>query len=499
MEGTFPPLSCRNALYGLPLPLNMDPSQIMIGLILVLTPIICWLFTSHDVSMRTPFRKWWQVIRSQRYYLHIMGYLVILIWKLLTDKLNEPIKGKTGHWTEALYSLEGDLTLHIQNFFLNDTLTTFLNFHYLFIYLFLIYVTTVYFAYTGDRDMTDKVTLNYLMIYALAVPYYLFFNVEVTSSWIPGMESLLYHDGWYTVFYATHDPLDNAVPSLHIAIPFGILLLNYLHVKESGGTIKEWRHYRYHMFVLINTVLFMFTILYLGIHWFIDIPLGMLIGGVGALFVHYLQPRLRNDNGSFFKGFTSKKIRQHLLVEGIITLLMLTTILMAVQVQTETIDERVSYQLGPEDFRLEIIPQIDSGVQVHSNVTNLDDSLTMEVVVISVDLAPLTMENGSIDWNIASTLGEAYTVAPQETLLLPFDGPKAFHYIMMHNPSDADSGDVIQVRVLNDYHEDKMGQAIFLSLASLWITGFVFNRVRRLKKYHRKFYDSTPSHLWEQE
>ena len=61
-----------------------------------------------------------------------------------------------------------------------------------------------------DRDMTDKVTLNYLLIYALAVPYYLFFNVEVTSSWIPGMESLLYHEGWYSVFYATHDPLDNA-------------------------------------------------------------------------------------------------------------------------------------------------------------------------------------------------------------------------------------------------------------------------------------------------
>ena len=99
-----------------------------------------------------------------------------------------------------------------------------MNFHYLFIYLFLIYITTVYFAYVGERDMTDKVTLNYLLIYALAVPYYLFLNVEVTSSWIPGMKALLYHDGWYTVFYATHDPLDNAVPSLHVAIPFGIIL-----------------------------------------------------------------------------------------------------------------------------------------------------------------------------------------------------------------------------------------------------------------------------------
>jgi hypothetical protein len=313
------------------------------------------------------------------------------------------------------------------------------------------------------------------------------------------MESLLYHDGLYSVFYATHDPLDNAVPSLHIAIPFGILLLNYLHVKEKGGTLKEWRHYRYHMFVLINTILFMFTILYLGIHWFIDIPLGLLIGGFGALFIHHLQPRLRNDHGSFFKGFTSKKIRQHLVVEGVITLLMLTAILMAVQVQTDTIDERVSFQLGPNDSRLEIIQMVGPGEQVNSNVTNLDDSLTMEVVVMIVDLAPTAMENGSIDWGVARSLGDAYIVESGSTLQLAIDSSMSYHYIMMHNPSNSTSGDVIQVRILNDYHEDMMGQAIFLSLASLWMTGFVINRIRRLKKYNRRFFDSTPSHLWEQE
>ena len=69
--------------------------------------------------------------------------------------------------------------------------------------------------------MTDKVTLNYLLIYALAVPYYLFFNVE---------SLLLGFQEWrhcYTMmvhipcFYATHDPLDNAVPSLHVVIHLG--------------------------------------------------------------------------------------------------------------------------------------------------------------------------------------------------------------------------------------------------------------------------------------
>ena len=476
----------------------MDPYGIMMGLILVLTPIICWFFTLHDQNMRTPLGKWAEVIHDQRYYLHAMGYIVIIRWKAITDALNEPIKMQTGHWTELVHSIEGDFTLHIQNFFANQALTSFLNFHYLFIYLFLIYVTTVYFAYTGDRDMTDKVTLNYLLIYAIAVPYYLFFNVEVTSSWIPGMDALLYHEAWYNVFYALHDPLDNAVPSLHVAIPFGIILLNWLHVREAGGKMKEWRHYRYHIFVCLNTALFIFTILYLGIHWFVDIPLGMLVGGVGALFIHHLQPRLRNDYGGFFKGFTIPKVRRHVTVEGIVTLVMVAFIFMAVNAQTATMDERVSYQLGPEDSTFEIIQKFDPGNTVDTTVTNLHGDITLEVVVLIVESAPPAMENGSIDWSIMKTLGDYYTVAPNSTLMLEIDSPKVYSLVVMHNPSTGDE-DVVQVRVLNDYHEDVMWQAFLLSLPSLWITGFVIHRLWRLKKHGRSFIDSTPSHIWENE
>ena len=390
----------------------MDPYEIMMGMIVVLTPIICWYFTRQQREFRVPWRSWAAEFHEKRYYLHAMGYIVIIRWKSITDKLNEPMKTRTGHWTEWVYGVEGEFTKWVQDAFRNDALTEFLNFHYLFVYLFLIYVTTVYFAFSGDRDMTDKVTLNYLLIYALAVPYYLFFNVEVTSSWIPGMDALLYQDGWYTVFYALHDPLDNAVPSLHVAIPFGILMLNYLHVKESGGTMKEWRHYPYHVFVFANTLLFIFTILYLGIHWVVDIPLGVLIGGIGALFIHHLQPRLRNDYGPVFKGISREKVRRHILVEGIVMLLLLTTMLMAVNYQEETIDERVSFQLGQEDSTFEIIQKFDPGGSVQSNITNLNHIGELEVVLVMVETSVPAMEEGSIDWEAMKELGEHSTIAP---------------------------------------------------------------------------------------
>ncbi len=481
---------------------NMEPYSIMLLLIVVLTPVICWLFTLHRPEMRIPWREWSRTFHEKRYYLHALGYIVIIKWKAITDTINEPIKMETGHWTELIYSVEGDFTKWIQDAFQNDILTEFLNFHYLFIYLFLIYVTTVYFAFTGDRDMTDKVALNYLLIYALAVPYYLFFNVEVTSSWIPNMDALLYHDGWYSSFYALHDPMDNAVPSLHVAIPFGILYLNYLHVKEKGLKMSQWRHWPYHLFVAINTVLFMFTILYLGIHWVVDIPLGIIIGGIGALFIHHLQPRLRNDFGPMFKGVTRKKVWRHVFAEGVAALILLTVILMSVNIQSETTDSRISYQLGADDSTFEIIQEFKPGLSVSSNLTNLHESITIEVVVIIVEMSEPAMENGSIDWEIMKTLGDYYTVEAQSTLMLEIDTPNNYHLIIMHNPGNTNGStdnEVVQVRIINDYHDDIMWQAVLLSLPSLWITGFVVHRLYRLKKYKRSLIDSTPSHLWEQD
>ena len=474
----------------------MEPYDVMRIMIVVLTPIICWYFTRHQPGERVPLRKWAEEFHNKRYYLHAIGYVVIIRWKSITDKLNEPMKSRTGHWTDWVYSLEGDITKWVQDFFRNDVLTEFLNFHYLFIYLFLIYVTTVYFAFSGDRDMTDKVTLNYLLIYALAVPYYLFFNVEVTSSWIPGMDALLYQEGWYTVFYALHDPLDNAVPSLHVAIPFGILMLNYLHVKEAGGTLRKWRHWPYHVFVLINTLLFIFTILYLGIHWVVDIPLGLLIGSLGALFIHHLQPRLRNDHGPVFKGISKEKVRRHIFVEGVVMLVLLTCMLMAVNYQEEQVDERVSFRLGEGDSTFEIIQKFNAGNSVESTVENLNAASDLEIVLVLVEDSVSAMENGQIDWTVMKTLGEHHVIGPGNEHSLSITTPKNYHFIVMHYGEASASEPVMEVRITNDYGDDRMAEAFLLSLPSLWMTGFVVYRLYRLKKEGRSFIDSTPSYVW---
>ncbi len=437
-----------------------------------------------------------------------MGYIVIIRWKNLTDGLNEPIKARVGHWTDTVHALEGNVVLWIQNAFNHEVLTTFLNFHYLFVYLFLIYVTTVYYAYTSDRDMTDKVTLNYLLIYAIAVPYYLFFNVEVTSSWIPGMDALLYHDSWYATFYATHDPLDNAVPSLHVAIPFGILMLNYLHVKSKGHTLREWRHYRYHMFILINTIMFIFAILYLGIHWIIDIPLGMFVGGIGALFIHHLQPRLRNDYGAMFKGVTREKVRKHIVVEGTILLILFAAIMGAINHQDSTNDDQASFRLGPNDTVQDIIAEMNPKYGTTTTIQNLDDSITLEYAIITVNLAESGFSDFSVDWEKMKALAESHctqqpvactaTLLPNESIDLRLQSPYVYTFIFLHHSGDEG---VLEVQIESNYDNsgNSMTKAVALSLPSLYITGFVVYRLYRLNNNGRQWFDARPSHTWEEE
>jgi len=476
----------------------MNPYWMMMGIILILTPIICWVFTLGRKHTRTPLSKAFQIIHDKRYYLHVLGYLVIIKWKSLTDDLNEPIKDRTGNWTDWIYALEGNTTLWVQQTFENAVLTEFLNFHYLFIYLFLIYITTVYFAYVGERDLTDKVTLNYLLIYAIAVPYYLFFNVEVTSSWIPGMKALLYHDGWYTVFYASHDPLDNAVPSLHVAIPFGMILLNWLHCKEKNIKMREWTHWPYHLFIVINTILFIFTIAYLGIHWLVDIPLGMLVGAIGALFIHHIQPRLRNDHGNMFEGVDKKKVANHTFWEGAATLFILFLVLSAVSYQEENIDDRVSMRLGGGDSTFEILTPLQHGEEITTSIKNLDDSQTLQFTIIWNDRAAKYMDGGVIDWEELEKNSTVYEVLPGDEFEITTTDAKLWHLVILHNDAE-NVDDVIEVRILNDYGDDQMWKAVALSLPSMWMTGFVIYRLKRLKSAGRSFLDSTPSHRWEEE
>jgi hypothetical protein len=120
--------------------------------------------------------------------------------------------------------------------------------------------------------MADRVSLSMFWVYVLAIPFYLFFNVGVTGSHIPAMQTIAYDltpeiNNWFTRI----DPFSNGMPSLHIGLPFAIWL-----------TMQRWdddgRWAKYRGFLMAFTVLTAFAIIYLGIHWVVDIIGGMAVG-----------------------------------------------------------------------------------------------------------------------------------------------------------------------------------------------------------------------------
>tara|TARA_B100001113_G_scaffold282069_1_gene237015 strand:- start:260 stop:958 length:699 start_codon:yes stop_codon:yes gene_type:complete len=232
----------------------------------------------------------------------------------------------------------------------------------------------------------------------------------------------------------------------------------------------------------------------------VDIPFGMIIGALGALFIHHLQPRLRNDHGKLFEGVDKEKVVRHTFWEGAVTLVLLTLILSAVAYQEDSIDDRVSMRLGGGDTTYEIVSSLRYGEDVTTSITNMDDSLTLKFTVIWVDKSVQAMDQGVIDWSVLEEMENQtiFEVEPGETIDFDNYEKKKWHLVILHNEAE-DLDDVIEVRILNEYDEDLMWKAIAISIPSLWMTGFVFHRLYRLKKAGRSLIDSTPSHMWEEE
>jgi len=225
------------------------------------------------------FKPKWQKVNLQgfidmfrRYWAHIGLVFSIYVWKDILDQLDRLIMANTQfEFTPWVYAIEGDLVLWVQQAFLNDLLTTLLTHFYVAGYMLVCYVSVLYFCYFDDRYIADRVSMSIFYVYAFAVPFYLFLNVRVTGDHIPAMETLAYNltpeiNDWFTRI----DPFTNGMPSLHIGIPFAVWLSL---IKWDSD--KRWRNYT--NFLAVFIVLTAFAVVYLGIHWYLDIIGGMLI------------------------------------------------------------------------------------------------------------------------------------------------------------------------------------------------------------------------------
>lgn len=213
----------------------------------------------------------------RRYWIHILIVFAIYNAKDGLDQIDRVLMASTGlDMTPYIWAVEGNLVLWVQQTFEHPLLTEALTHFYVAGFMFICYVSVFYFAYFDDRWLADRVTLSIAWVYIFAVPFYLFFNVRVTGDAIPEMQTLAYTlTPEIADWFRRVDPFTNGMPSLHIGIPFAVWLC-----LTRFDDDRRWNRYRHTVFAY--TLLTAFTIIYLGIHWFVDIIGGMLVAGAAV-------------------------------------------------------------------------------------------------------------------------------------------------------------------------------------------------------------------------
>ena len=460
----------------------IGPYGTSMGALLLFTLPIHFFLTRDEKERRVSLVDLPREIKEKGYWWHILLYLLMFIYKAIIDYHNEPMKARVGGFTHWIYEIEGDWTNHIQEFFLNDTLTNLLSGHYLFMYLFMIWFSPMYYMLCRDEIMADKAALNYFVIYLLSVPLYLFFNVEVTSSYISGMDALLYHDSFTLAFFTDNDPMDNAIPSLHVGLPISLLIINRLHCRKLGIDFKDWRHKEFDYFVQFNVIIYLFSIQYLGIHWILDIIPGIILAIITSSFVHAVQPivRARTENG-----WISLLPNRSQALSSILVLLICSTWLAVGVIDGSGTDEdEANMRFGTGDINLDTIEVHSLSDPVTVDVFNVGDN-DVEVLLIKRDFVEVHAEKGIFYWDQFVSNGNLSILEVNSSLTFTIIPDSLFDVsivlVRLSNSENLEDDSLGEVRIVSNYVDDELIFTGFLvSFPAFIITGIViegyFNR-----------------------
>ncbi|MFC4306189.1 phosphatase PAP2 family protein [Cohnella boryungensis] len=219
---------------------------------------------------RQPLAVAWSFIKamilSRKYFLFSIAVMAILLLnkyeQLLENWLAIPYD-----LTPILSGWEGAWPLWLQDNLQSQALTLICGLFYLVLFQATMIASVGIYTYRQDMKLYYAFCVAILLNYVLAVPFYLF--VPVNEVWYahPQVQFLLLHI--FPAFeqeYRALSGLNNCFPSLHTSISVTLALL----ASKSG--IRRWA-----VFAWINAIVIVFSIFYLGIHWFTDMVAGVLL------------------------------------------------------------------------------------------------------------------------------------------------------------------------------------------------------------------------------
>ncbi len=214
-----------------------------------------------------------QLIKEGRYYILLALLVIALCMKQIS--IQDKIVMRFGYYdyTALISAINPDFALIFQKG-IYSSLTYLMTFTYIIIYPSAVFFTALILIHYRETVLLKRAALMFSLNYLIAFPFFMLFHVSTTGATLPGVEPLIYEQfPRICSAITTIDPLDNCFPSLHVAMVFSAFLI-----------ICGTNYRRYKIFTYFAVPATIFAVLYLGIHWLIDVFAGIAL----ALFTYYL-------------------------------------------------------------------------------------------------------------------------------------------------------------------------------------------------------------------
>ncbi|MEF8873404.1 MAG: phosphatase PAP2 family protein [Candidatus Thermoplasmatota archaeon] len=234
--------------------------------------LISLFIFDEDGKMRENARKVKSSLWKARggIFLLLLVVLALQIANLITEVYETGFRV-----TSWVYKLEGSshaiwLQQNLNNPFLVHSSSIF----YVLGLAFFVAFFPVYFILRNEVDLFEQLSKALAVNYMFLIPGYLLLHLVVPSYHDPaGVEPLTYSNEQYNALILLINRQTNCFPSGHTSIPFTLTLIALYSAKLK----------RLGIFGIVFTILTVFVIIFLGIHWLIDIPGGIAL----ALFAYW--------------------------------------------------------------------------------------------------------------------------------------------------------------------------------------------------------------------
>ncbi|MHB8585794.1 MAG: phosphatase PAP2 family protein [Thermoplasmatota archaeon] len=222
-------------------------------------------------------REYWSLDRArrvlQRHGLVLLAMILVVGVFVIVHAIGDAMPPSL-QWdlTNVIGAPDGNLHAAIQAA-TPGPISFFLAAVYLFGFPALIYLTVFLSAWLDDGRTARRALAVYLIVYAIAVPFYLF--VPVSEVWTTGKAvnlALVYP--WIKPLLYSFNGTNNGFPSEHTAMAVAVAYVAWM------GSPKP-----YAWFAVVMAFLVMISTIVLGIHWTLDVVAGLVVALVACRIV----------------------------------------------------------------------------------------------------------------------------------------------------------------------------------------------------------------------